>query len=313
MKLDGLHHISCITGDAPGNLAFYTGVLGLRLVAKTVNQDDPYVYHLFYGDEEGSPGFDLTFFEYPGALPGRAGAGMVHRITLRVGSAGALEFWAGRLAANGIESTRDDDRLRFADPEGLGLELVVNKSTDAPLTARHPEVPTEFAIQGFDSVRAYGGRPVATRRLLEEVLGATSIGELQWELAGAARHGTISYDAPPDLPGRAGAGTVHHIAWATELAEHEAWLEQLHRGGVSSTPIVERYYFRSIYFREPSGVLFELATKGPGFTVDLPLERLGRELVLPPMLEPRRAEIIEHLTPLVDPRASWPRVVSRES
>ena len=306
MQLDGLHHISCITGDAPGNLAFYTGVLGLRLVAKTVNQDDPYVYHLFYGDEEGSPGFDLTFFEYPGALPGRAGAGMVYRITLRVGSPEALDFWAERLTGRGIESTRDGDRLQFSDPEGLGLELVASASTDAPLTARHPEVPPAFAIQGFDSVRAYGGRVASTRRLLEEVLGAKNAGEYVWTIAGKSRHSTITYDAPPDLPGRAGAGTVHHIAWATELEDHEAWLEQLHRGGVSSTPIVERYYFRSIYFREPSGVLYELATKGPGFTVDLPLDLLGRELVLPPMLEPRRAEIIEHLVPLVDPRANWP-------
>ena len=305
MHLDGIHHISCITGDAPGNLAFYTGVLGLRMVAKTVNQDDPYVYHLFYGDEEGSPGFDLTFFEYPGALRGRAGLGMVYRITLRVGTAAALDFWQKRLAGHGITATRHDDRLRFDDPEGLGLELVVTTSSDTPLTARHPDVPAEFALQGFASVRAYGGRVAATGRLLAGVMGATPLGDDVWQLAGKARHGTIAYAVPPDLPGRAGAGTVHHVAWATELDEHEAWLERLHRGGVSSTPIVERYYFRSIYFREPSGVLYELATKGPGFTVDLPLERLGRELVLPPTLAGRRAEIEVHLTPLPDPRAGW--------
>ena len=305
MHLDGIHHISCITGDAPGNLAFYTGVLGLRMVAKTVNQDDPYVYHLFYGDEEGSPGFDLTFFEYPGALRGRAGSGMVYRITLRVGTAAALDFWQKRLAGHGITATRHDDRLRFDDPEGLGLELVVTTSSDTPLTARHPDVPAEFALQGFASVRAYGGRVAATGRLLAGVMGATPLGDDVWQLAGKARHGTIAYAVPPDLPGRAGAGTVHHVAWATELDEHEAWLERLHRGGVSSTPIVERYYFRSIYFREPSGVLYELATKGPGFTVDLPLERLGRELVLPPTLAGRRAEILTHLIPLPDPRAGW--------
>ena len=253
MHLDGIHHISCITGDAPGNLAFYTGVLGLRMVAKTVNQDDPYVYHLFYGDEEGSPGFDLTFFEYPGALRGRAGSGMVYRITLRVGTAAALDFWQKRLAGHGITATRHDDRLRFDDPEGLGLELVVTTSSDTPLTARHPDVPAEFALQGFAGVRAYGGRVAATGRLLAGVMGATPLGNDVWQLAGKARHGTIAYAVPPDLPGRPGAGTVHHVAWATELDEHEAWLERLHRGGVSSTPIVERYYFRSIYFREPSG------------------------------------------------------------
>ena len=305
MRLDGIHHISCITGDAPGNLAFYTGTLGLRLVAKTVNQDDPYVYHLFYGDEEGSAGFDLTFFEYPGAGRGRAGSGMVYRITLRVASVGALDFWATRLTAAGIQVERDGDRLRFEDPEGLGLELVVATTADAPLTARHPEVPAEFALQGFDSVRAFGGRVANTARLLEEVMGATRVSDGTWEFAGNNRHGTIAYDAPPSQPGRPGAGTVHHVAFATERAEHEAWLERLHRGGVSSTPIVERYYFQSIYFREPSGVLYELATKGPGFTVDLPLDRIGRELVLPPMLEPRRAEIVAHLTPLADPRAGW--------
>ena len=302
MRLDGLHHISCITGDARGNLAFYTGVLGLRLVAKTVNQDDPYVYHLFYGDEAGSPGFDLTFFEYPGAVRGRAGSGMIHRITLRVASVAALEFWAKRLATNGIPSVRDGDRLRFEDPEGLGLEFTVSASTDAPLTAQHSAVPPEFALQGFDSVRAYGARVSHTGRLLEEVMGATRLSEATWEFVGNDRHGSIAYDPPPQQAGRPGAGTVHHVAFATERAEHEGWLERLHRGGVSSTPIVERYYFQSIYFREPSGVLYELATKGPGFTVDLPIERIGRELVLPPMLEPRRAEIVAHLTPLPDPR-----------
>jgi len=302
MRLDGIHHISCITGDAPGNLAFYTGVLGLRLVAKTVNQDDPYVYHLFYGDEAGSPGFDLTFFEYPGATRGRAGAGMVYRITLRVGSVAALEFWAQRLAAHGVPSTRDGDRLQFEDPEGLGLELAVATAGDAPLTALHKEIPTEFALQGFESVRAFGGRVAQTARLIEEVMGGVPAGASTWEFAGNARHGSISYDAPPPAPGRPGAGTVHHVAFATEREEHAGWLERLHRGGVSSTPIVERYYFQSIYYREPSGVLYELATKGPGFTVDLPLERIGRELVLPPMLEPRRAEIVAHLTPLPDPR-----------
>jgi len=305
MRLDGIHHISCITGDAPGNLAFYTGVLGLRLVAKTVNQDDPYVYHLFYADEDGSPGADLTFFEYPGALRGRAGAGMIYRITLRVRSPAALDFWESRLRAHGTAATRHDDRLRFDDPEGLGLELVATLSPDAPLIARHPEIPGEHALCGFDSVRAYGGRVASTRRLLEEVMGATTSSEFQWELHGAGRHGSIAYDAPPTLPGRAGAGTVHHIAWATEPAEHQAWLDRLHQGGVSSTPIIDRYYFRSIYFREPSGVLFELATKGPGFTVDLPVERLGRELVLPPLLAGRRAEIEAQLTPLPDPRATW--------
>lgn len=297
MRLDGIHHISCITGNARRNRDFYTRVLGLRMVAKTVNQDDPYVYHLFYADQLGSPGSDITFFEYPGALPGRAGAGMVHRITFRVATDAALDFWARRLEADGIASTRTDSTLQFADPEGLGLELVARETTDSPLIADHPEVPREFALTGFDSVRAYGRRE-GSGRLLEGVMGATRVDDWSWELRGPTRGGMIAFDPPPDLPARPSAGTVHHVAWATELAEHEQWLERLHAAGVRSTPIVERFYFRSIYYREPSGVLYELATKGPGFTVDSPLEELGTRLILPPAFEGRRAEIEARLSPL---------------
>src|SRR5688572_26352588 len=146
MRLEGIHHITLITGDAPRNVDFYTRVLGLRMVKKTVNQDDPTVYHLFYADEEGTPGADITFFEYPGAAPGRDGAGMVHRIVWRVGAPEALDFWAARLADEGIETERADGRLRFADPEGLAHELAVVETSDAPLIADHPEVPSEHAL-----------------------------------------------------------------------------------------------------------------------------------------------------------------------
>lgn len=300
MRLDGIHHISCITGDARGNLDFYTRVLGLRLVGKTVNQDDPYVYHLFYADHRGSPGADITFFEYPGALPGRAGAGMVHRITFRVASLAAIDFWVARLAAEGVAATRDGGALQFADPEGLGLELVVSAVADAPLIAEHPEVPREMALLGFDGVRAYGGRMAGSRRVLEAVMGAEPVGEQEWRLTGPSRTGWIRFDSPPVDGGRPGAGTVHHIAWSTEPVEHDAWVERLADGGVSSTPVIDRHYFRSIYFREPSGVLYELATKGPGFMVDGPLDELGRKLILPPFFEARRAEIESRLTPLPD-------------
>jgi len=306
MRLDGVHHISCITGDARGNLDFYTRVLGLRLVAKSVNQDDPTVYHLFYADERGSAGSDLTFFEYPEAHPGRAGAGMVHRITFRVLSEAALDFWAARLQGeHGIEVTRHGRHLQFADPEGLGLELVVQDVTDAPLIAEHNEIPHAFALVGFEGVRAYGARAMATRQLLEGVMGAELVGEQEWELTGNSRSGTIAYDPPPDLPGRQGSGTVHHVAWATETAEHDGWLQRLQHAGVSSTPVIDRHYFRSIYFREPSGVLFELATKGPGFTVDSPVEELGKRIILPSQFESQRASIEARLTPLPDPRADW--------
>lgn len=297
MLLDGIHHISCITGNAARNLDFYTRVMGLRLVAKTVNQDDPYVYHLFYADQVGSPGSDLTFFEYPGALPGRAGAGMVHRISFRVASADALAFWVTRLGAEGIAAEADAGGLRFTDPEGLGLEIVLRQTDDPALIADRPDIPRNMALTGFDGVRAFGRR-AGSKRVLEEVMGGAGAGDWMWELRGVTRGGTIAFDTAPDLPGRPGAGTVHHVAWATEYDDHEQWLARLEHAGVRSTPIVERFYFRSIYFREPGGVLYELATKGPGFTIDSPLEELGTRLILPPAFEPRRAEIELRLTPL---------------
>ncbi|HEY7562976.1 MAG TPA: VOC family protein, partial [Gaiellaceae bacterium] len=159
MKLEGIHHVTAITADAPGNVDFYTRVLGLRLVKKTVNQDDPTVYHLFYADELGSPGADLTFFEYPGLPRGRAGTGMVHTVAFRVVSDDALAFWGDRLAAEGIEAEREGRRLRFSDPEGMGLEITVVETDDAPLVAQHPEIPPELALQGFDGVRAYSADP----------------------------------------------------------------------------------------------------------------------------------------------------------
>src|SRR5262245_42116118 len=176
MRLEGIHHVTCITGDAPGNVDFYTRVLGLRLVKKTVNQDDPTVYHLFYADEQGSPGSDITFFEYPGARRGSAGAGMVHTITFRVASREALDFWERRLAAESVATRRADDALSLEDPEGITLELLVAGAEDEPLVAEHPEIPFELALQGFDGVRAYGAAPDASRRVFEETLGFTPIG-----------------------------------------------------------------------------------------------------------------------------------------
>jgi glyoxalase family protein len=301
LKLEGIHHITAITGDAPGNVDFYTRVLGLRLVAKTVNQDQPDVYHLFFASEEGKPGSELTFFEYPGALPGQAGEGMVHRIVSRLASEEALEFWARRLADLDVAVKRSDGSVRFADPEGLQHELVVS-TVDEPLVAEHPEIPPEFALGGFEGVRAYSNRPERSATLLERVLGATPVGDATWELRGSRRGSTIAYDPAPGR-GRQSAGSVHHVAWGTTVAEHPRWLEQLQGAGVPSTPIIDRYYFHSIYFREPSGVLFEIADDGPGFTVDGPVGELGTRIILPPFLESRREEIEARLTPLPDPRA----------
>jgi glyoxalase family protein len=304
MRLEGIHHITAITGDAPRNVDFYTRVLGLRLVAKTVNQDDPSVYHLFYADERGRPGAELTFFEYPRAIPGRAGAGMVHRIVSRVGSEEALAFWAERFAAEDVPHERDGEGLRFSDPEGLGHELAVRPGVDTPLSAEHPEIPADMALQGFDGVRAYTAHPRHSGMVLEELLGATPSGEDAWELRGEVRGATIAYDAPPAEEGRQSAGTVHHVAWGTTVAEHPRWEEHLREAGVPTSGIVDRHYFHSIYFREPSGVLFEIASDGPGFTVDgYTVEQLGTAIILPPHLEPDRERIEAILTPLPDPRA----------
>lgn len=307
MRLEGIHHISAITGDARTNLDFYTRVLGLRLTAKTVNQDDPGVYHLFYADEQGSPGAELTFFEYPGTPRGRAGRGMVHRIVSRVGSPEALDFWERRLAAEGVAVERDAAGLRFADPEGLGHELVAD-TTDAPLRATHPEVPAEHAIGGFVAVRAYGS-PERSGPLLEEVLGGRAMDGSTWELRGERRGGTITFDPPPAERALQGAGTVHHVAWGTTVAEHPLWDTLLQEARVGATRVIDRYYFHSIYFREPSGVLYEIADDGPGFTRDLPVHELGTRVILPSWLEPHRAEVEARLTPLPDPRAAWPAQV----
>ncbi|MEY2441667.1 MAG: glyoxalase family protein [bacterium] len=308
MRLDGIHHISAITGDAPRNVDFYTRVLGLRMTAKTVNQDDPGVYHLFYGDELARPGADLTFFEYPGALPGRPGAGMVHRIVSRVGSAAAISFWASRLEAEGIDVAVADEgsSMRFADFEGLEHELVVSGSSDPALIAEHPEVPAKHALQGFEGVRAYSRDPAGSAAMLERLMGATRIGdEDRWELRGSRRGGWMAYDPAPAVRGRQSAGVVHHVAFGTTDEDMPRWISRVQEAGVPNSGYVDRHYFHSLYFREPSGVLYELATAEPGFTVDGPVEELGTKLILPPFLEPRREEIAARLTPLPDPRAGW--------
>src|SRR5690348_8453591 len=204
VKLEGGHHVTCITGDAPGNVEFYAGELGLRMVKKTVNQDDPSVYHLFYADEQGSSGADITFFEYPGAPKGRAGDGMVHTVSFRVGSEESLEFWQARVGGK-----LGDGSLVFNDPEGLQLELLVDGSGDEPLTADAPDVPAEHRIRGFAGVRAYASQPERSTRLLE-ALGFTG----RWEARGEKRGGFYVYDEPPAERGLQAAGTVHHVAWA---------------------------------------------------------------------------------------------------
>jgi glyoxalase family protein len=301
MKLEGIHHITAITADAPRNVDFYARLLGLRLVKKTVNQDEPSVYHLFYADEKGSPGSDLTFFEFPDAAPGRAGEGMVHRIVWRVAGPEALDFWSERLGREGHEAQREGSRLRFADPEGLEHELAVADASDDPLIADHPEVPRELALQGFDAARAYSSEPERSRSLLEDAL-AFEPSDDGWEARGERRGSHFAYDPPPAERGLQGAGTVHHVAWASHDDDHERWRERVLAAGARATPVIDRFWFRSVYFREPSGVLFELATFSPGFAADEDPEHLGETLVLPPWLEDRRAEIEARLTPVENPR-----------
>ena len=308
MKLEGIHHVTAITADAPRNVDFYARVLGLRLVKKSVNQDDPTVYHLFYGDEHGDPGNDITFFEYPGAQPGHAGAGMVHRIVWRVGSAESVEYWQERLGGEGVATSRENGSLVFADPEGLEHQLAVMDVPDPALIARSAEVPDEHALQGFDSVRAYTDDAERSRRLLEEALAFEQRGDAEWEARGEERGGRILYDEPPGQ-GVPGAGTVHHVAWSIGMGEQDEWRERVRAAGAHPTPVIDRFYFRSVYFREPSGVLFELATRGPGFDSDEPMETLGEKLSLPPDYEHLREKLEPVLTPLPDVR-QWRRATA---
>jgi glyoxalase family protein len=316
ISLNGVHHISCITGDAPGNVEFYSGVLGMRLVKKTVNQDDPSVYHLFYGDEKGSPGFDLTFFEYPGARRGRAGAGMVHRILWRLPSADSLSWWRERLASAGVnaESSTPDPRLSgtgvaagqegllFADPEGLEHEFLVYDGAEDLLTPLHSEVPAEHAIGGFHGVHAFSASTEGTEAVLSKVLGFVDLGDGAWSVSDDSRSGVYLLDPAPEERQLAGAGTVHHIAWATRMEQQEQWQEHVTSFGLYATPVIDRFYFLAVYFREPGGVLFELATRGPGFATDEDPGSLGERLSLPPDFEQLRDQVEPMLKPLPDVR-----------
>jgi glyoxalase family protein len=297
MRLEGLHHVTAITADAPRNVDFYTGALGLRFVKKTVNYDAPDVYHLYYGDERGAPGSIMTFFEFPQAAPGRHGTGMIHTVTWRVASDEALDFWAARLEHAGRPVERDTGVVRSSDAEGIGIEIVAADAPDAPLAAAAAGIPAEHALQGFDGVRAYALDPTRSRPLLDR-LGFDAEGTL----AGEQRRATYSYDPAPAERGFQGAGTVHHVAWASRDEDHAAWRDAAREGGAQPTPIIDRTYFRSIYFREPSGVLFEIATLSPGFAVDEPADQLGHTLVLPSQHEHLRAQLEQTLTPVTNPR-----------
>jgi glyoxalase family protein len=311
MQLEGMHHITMITGDAQRNVDFYAGVLGLRLVKQTVNFDAPEAYHLYFGDEEGSPGTILTWFEFTGARRGRAGAGMIHTIQLGVASEEALGFWAERLATGGFASERGQGSLTFADYDGLRFELLVadgRSAGDAPgrdgLRAQHPDVPAEHAILGVEGARAHVARGLdADRELLTDTLGFTEIADGRYRLDGAERHFHWAYDASAER-GIPGAGTVHHIAWHSRDEDHVRWQQTVAEAGMHVTPVIDRDYFKSVYFRQPQGVLFEIATTSPGFAVDEDPEHLGEELRLPARHERLRPQLERLLTPLTNPRTA---------
>ena len=285
MNLQGLHHITMITGDAQRNVDFYAGVLGLRLVKKTVNFDSPDAYHLYFGDATGSPGSILTWFEFPDAASGRPGIGMIHTIRLGVASEDALAFWTDRVGGT-----------RFTDPDGLQLELVVAPGRDQ--RAAHPEIPAELAITGIAGARAYSAYAPVEEKVLTDVLGFTYEGDGEYRLGGFE----WAYDPAPPLAPRQGAGSVHHIAWASPDEDHLAWQEKIRAADGYVSDVRDRDYFRSIYFQEPRGVLFEIATLSPGFAVDEDPERLGEALRLPKQHEHLRPQLERTLTPIRNPR-----------
>ncbi|HSJ73439.1 MAG TPA: VOC family protein, partial [Miltoncostaeaceae bacterium] len=247
MGLDGIHHVTAITADAGGTLDFYARLMGLRLVKKTVNFDAPDMYHLYLGDETGSPGSILTFFEIPGAPAGRAGPGMIHRTVWRAASPGALGFWEERLGDAGRPVAREGDALVSSDPEGLGIEMVVADRADgAPRAAWAPDIPAEHALAGIVGVRAFSRAPAASERLLVEGLGFAREGAGRFTTSGGERRGALWLDPPPAAHGEQGAGTVHHVAWASPDADHADWARRAAAAGVHPTGIIDRQYFRSI-------------------------------------------------------------------
>lgn len=315
LELKGIHHLTAITARAKENVAFYTQTLGMRLIKKTVNQDDTSAYHLFYGDGIASPGADLTFFDWPTA-PERRGAHSISRTGLRVSSEDDLAWWKDHLAKAGIASGNIKDRaghasIDFEDFEGQRFRVVA----DSKAGDRHPwdrsPIPTDRQIIGLGPITLTVPSLARTATVLEKVMNMREVrthpareknGEIHvFEMGEGGAAAELHVEVNPDLPAaRQGAGGVHHVAFRTpNKDEFDEWVKRVGTFGVPSSGEVERYYFTSLYFREPNGILFEIATDGPGFTADEPLETLGERLALPPFLEGKRAEIEAGLKPLV--------------
>jgi glyoxalase family protein len=307
--MPGLHHVTAICGRAHRNLDFYTRTLGLKLVKKTVNFDDPSTYHLYYGDEIGHPGTILTFFPWEHAAEGQAGVGSTHETAFQV-SADSLGYWTHRFVAHGVAhealATKFGERvLSFRDPDGLRLALVGVLASDDPASWIGSDVPREHAIRGFHGVTLLLEDKAATGAVLKDVFGYAEIGSegaiTRYRMSDQEIGGTFDvYESPGFLRGRMGRGSVHHIAFRAGHDAVQADMAQRVREkhGIETTAQLDRSYFRSVYFREPGGVLFEIATDDPGFTVDEARENLGTALKLPPFLEQRRSEIEAALPPL---------------
>ncbi len=318
MQLGGIHHVTAVNGNASRNVAFYTQVLGMRLTKKTVNQDDVSAYHLFYGDELGRPGTDLTFFEWPDIGRHQPGTGTISLISLGVTGQDALSWWVKRfddlyVAHDGVQTRGADGLLvlPFRDPEGQRLELVDDGGRLQSMPWRRSPVPVEMAVHGFYAVRLTLRKLEPSARFLIEVLGFRSSSTYQtpqqtsvtvFEVGPGGPGTQVHVEIQPEWPFHrfVGIGGVHHVAFRTpNEEEHRQWRNRIAPVNSTVTPVIDRFYFRSIYFREPGGVLFEIATDGPGFAVDEDVATLGERLSLPPFLEPQRRAIESHLQPIV--------------
>lgn len=314
MDLTGIHHLTAITADAPANHRFYTDTLGMRLVKKTVNQDDTSAYHLFYADGQATPGSDITFFDWP-AAPERRGTRSIVRTGLRVTGASGLEWWQRRFEEAGVRHdpiVERDGRLTldFEDPEGQRLSLIDDGGTGEGHVWDRSPVPTEHQIRGLGPITISVPDLERTAIVLTRVLGMEPVREYPtagdegtrthvFAMGEGGPAAELHVAHQPDLDvAMQGAGGVHHVAFRIPDGDYQAWTERLASLRLPSSGPVDRYYFKSLYFREPNGILFEIATDGPGFAADEPMEHLGERLALPPFLEPRRAQIEAGLKPL---------------
>lgn len=301
-KTAGIHHITAFAGSPQKNVDFYAGILGLRLIKRTVNYDAPDIYHLYFGNEKGSPGTAMTFFPSSRTRPGRIGGGQVGYTTFAA-PAGSLSFWEKRLEKFGIPVEQNyrfgETSIRFRDWDGLQLEIV--ERTETPESQwSFGGVPQEKAIKGFAGAILFSTKPEGTMNLLE-VLGFDRVNEDEEfvRFRSNGEYGNIIdvYKHAMER-GSGGAGTIHHIAWRAQVQDQESWRNRVANHGYKPTEIIDRQYFQSIYFREHGGILFEIATDAPGFDIDEPMEQLGEKLMLPPWYEPRRIEIQSLLEPI---------------